>query len=86
MFAQGEHTRVTLQALWKSESLEYVNISNPTPAPKYIMSILLAICVQRGIACSTERDWIPEIVALFLSISYLMNGVLKFDWQLLFQS
>jgi len=77
VFAQGENTRVALQALWKSESLEYVNISKPAPPPKYIMSILLAISVQQDIAHSSERVWISEIVALFLSISHVMSDVLK---------
>lgn len=67
MFAQGENTRVALLALWKSESLEYVNISKPAPPPSYIMSILLAIRAQQGIAHSNEWDRIPEIVeSLFI--------------------
>lgn len=65
MFAQGENTRVALQALWKSESLEYVNISKPAPPPKYIMSILLAISERDWILFFSEWDWILETVALF---------------------
>lgn len=41
------------------------------------MSILLAISVQQDIAHSSERVWISEIVALFLSISHVMSDVLK---------